>query len=201
MLSTPNVFQWIGAKLAFAWQGRTLKRDIMRAAAELAVQQASADVGRITERLVNGLTNVREWESEMQAALKRLHCANAALARGGWQQMAPANWRRVEETLRFHYPYLRGFAQDVAAGKVSERQILGRAQRYVLASRGTYENERLELHKERGFAEARRVLAGSVAHCSTCAEEAAKGWQPIDEMLPIGDAECRAACNCAIVHR
>ena len=201
-LSTPNPFQWARNQIAYLFQGRRVKREVLRAAAELVVQNAAADVGRVTERLANGAASLGEWEREMQDALKRLHMAQTALARGGWQQMAPANWRAAEKALRFHYPYLRGFAQDIASGRVplQSPQLLSRAQQYVMAGRATYENERLALHTERGFAEAKRVLAAT-HHCGVCEEWAAKGWMPINEMLPIGDAQCRVNCNCVIVYR
>lgn len=199
-----NALAWSRARLAFLINGRAAPPAVSKAAAELVIQNAGADVARLSEALQNGELTLAEWERGMREAVKRMHGANAALARGGWGQMRPADWERVGEKVKFHLEYLRGMAVRVQKGvygpAAQSPAFNAHAQQYVNAARATYENERLAVHREGGFTEARRVLAAS-HHCRTCEEAAAEGWVPIGEVLPIGDAECRANCQCVIIYR
>ena len=49
-----------------------------------------------------------------------------------------------------------------------------------------------------GVFKVERLVLGKplTEHCSQCPEDAAKGWQPIGSMAPIGERECRMACLC-----
>jgi len=195
---------WARGKLAFIVNGRAAPPQVPKAAAELVVQNAGADVARLAEALQNGELTLAQWESGMAQAVKRMHGAQSAIARGGWGQMDGAAWGKASKSAEFHLEYLRGFAERVQQGKygpdAQSPAFNAHSQQYVSASRASYENTRLDVHKEAGLTEARRVLAAA-HHCDECIAADADGWVSIDDVLPVGDQTCRSNCNCILLYR
>lgn len=107
------------------------------------------DIAAITRELLDGGT-VANWERRMLDAIARGHAA-AAIA-GTAERLGVAagskllNERNLSRTERDEIkravagqmPYLRGFAADVAAGRLSDAQIAARAGLYAGATRATW---------------------------------------------------------------
>lgn len=149
----------------------------------------------------NGEISLAEWQMQMRVENRIVHINAAVMARGGREQMTQADWGRVGREVRRANEYLDKFAQDVASGKwAKDGRFNTRAKMYVQAARAAYENERLRVSRVAKMKEARRIQH-SQEPCDDCAAEAAKGWQPIADMRPIGDSKCRTHCLCTVEYR
>ena len=146
----------------------------------------------------------------MMQEIRLSHLANAALAKGGPDQMTPADNGRAGQAIREQYDYLNKFAQQVASGKQKlDGTLTRRAQMYAEAGRDTYEATVWAEMKKRGLTLVRSVLHAKDS-CTTngkstsgCIEEARKGFVPIDAKPPagitrIGGRTCRTNCRCSL---
>jgi hypothetical protein len=107
------------------------------------------DIAAITRALLDGGT-VANWERRMLEAIARGHAA-AAIAgtterlgvEAGSKLLNERNLSRAERdeikrAVAGQVPYLRAFAADIAAGRLSDAQIAARAGLYAGATRATY---------------------------------------------------------------
>ena len=137
----------------------------------------------------------------MEQQIRTTHAATAAAAKGGWDRMSKSDWGWVGSQVKKQYQYLDKFIRDVESGKMKLNGMVNvRAKMYAYAGRGTYEEMRGRMMKVRGKKEERRVL-GVAEHCNGCIAEAARGWQPIGTLAPIGSQECRTHCQCHKIYR
>lgn len=144
--------------------------------------------------------DVASWQVAMRDALKDIHLASSALARGGWAQMSRADYDKVEAKLRFQYEKLEAFAQQIQSGLPLDGRFRRRHELYAQSGRITYHESLREEMAMRGMTEERSVLAAS-DHCSECVSEAARGWVPIGELVTIGERICKSNCRCSVIFR
>lgn len=107
------------------------------------------DIAAITRELLGGGT-VANWERRMLDAIARGHAAAAiagtaerlGVAAGSRllneRNLSRAERDEIKRAVAGQVPYLRGFAADVAAGRLSDAQIAARAGLYAGATRATY---------------------------------------------------------------
>jgi hypothetical protein len=184
--------------------GRFIPFQSIKAEMETAVSASQANNGALTERLVSGDLSLEEWRLGMEREIKIVNVASAALARGGWAQMSPADWGWVGSQVKAQYGYLRSFAAELASGAMPlNGRVVVRARLYATAARSIYENARRRWEQlDNGMLYERRVL-GIAEHCHThvelpgCVELAALGWQSIGSLPPIGATPCRTNCQCS----
>lgn len=202
--------QWSKAQLAPFGGGRAASALQMRAANAAVVQSGNFRMMDAALRLQQGEISGAQWYREAQLAVREMHAASEALARGGPENLTPRVLDRLQEKVfeQFNgregkFPGLRAFAEDAAGGRygaeMEAKSFLRRAAQYPEAARAGYENARLAVHSENGYEEAKRVLA-AVSHCDGCVEAAGE-WMPIDEILEIADCECGVSCHCVMVFR
>ena len=120
--------------------------------------------------------------------------------KGGWDQMTQSSWGATGQLIRQQYDYLANYANDIANGtQALDGRALVRSDLYADAANGTFwEMDKRSMLAD-GYDMARRVLESSDGNnCDGCIEAATEGWVPIDEVLPIGDAECMTRCRCSI---
>ena len=140
--------------------------------------------------------DVDAWYQAMKREIKRAHLQATIAGRGGLRRMTPADYGRVGRTLRDEYAYLRQFARDVEAGRLSSAQIAARARLYSNHIQTSFWRGRDALRREQGYRFERRRL-NPAEHCDDCKGYAAQGWQPIGTLPPPGvDSVCRANCRC-----
>jgi len=172
------------------------------------VVSASAEAMKgLTRRMVDGSLSLPEWQLAMEKEIKLVTRQAAVIARGGLNQMSPADWGRVGAETKRQYQFLRKFANEVASGKqpLNGRAVV-RAGLYGESGRGAYQETKRSAAKRKGFTEERRVL-GFAEHCESsggldgCVELAAKGWQPIGKLPRIGESPCRTHCHCNFEYR
>lgn len=101
-----------------------------------------ADVDELVRRLADEDISVQQWEAEMTQALRELFTAQMALGRGGLNAMTADDYAAADALVEAQRAYLRAFAEDVAAGKLSEAQIAARAKLYHGSSTQAYEHGR-----------------------------------------------------------
>jgi len=110
-----------------------------------AYADASIDVmDTLSGLLWNGQLGVGQWQSAMRQAVKTQYVNQYIAGRGGLAQMTQRDWGALGRMLRDQYGYLDGFAEDVAAGRVSEAQLRDRAKLYIDAAHEAFERGRAE---------------------------------------------------------
>jgi hypothetical protein len=175
------------------------------AVAEAVAAQARANIGVLSDRLQAGQISAEEFRTGMQAAIKAGNGAEMVLARGGMDEIRPADWVRLADRNAAQFEYLEGHLERITSGaygpSLQSSAFNVHSQAYGDSMRAAYHSERLELHREQGFDECKRLLAGGVNHCDECLGLAGDGWMPIDEMKEIGDCQCFQNCQCSIVYR
>lgn len=161
------------------------------------------EITRLTNALVGERITLELWERGMAAELKSLYLQQTALAKGGWQNVTPADKRRVTMLLREQFTYLDRFANDIAAGRLSAAQILWRAGLYPLAGRQSYWKARDDAMRKQGLTQERRIAIGDAGTCSPCTDLAAKGWRRIGTLPAPGGPPCSGInlCRCEKEYR
>lgn len=160
------------------------------------IEAHRAGLQRLTRALSDGRIDLATWQRGMAAELKSLHLQQAALAKGGWQNITPADKRRVTLLLKEQYRFLDGFARDIAAGKLSAGQMLWRAGLYADAGRQSYWKAAGDAAKKRGLTQERRIAVGDAGTCTPCAQLAAKGWRKINTLPAPGGPPCDGINHC-----
>lgn len=181
-------------------RGRFVPRAAVRQALDAATQAAGTRMVRLTEQLRERTISLADWQGAMRAAIKESHLYATAAARGGWQHMAPADILRAGREIRRQYGFLQDLARDLAAGKPVDGNVMNSARLYGRAARTTYHLAERDGMAVRGFDEERSILHPA-DHCSGCVEEAAKDWQPLGAMVPIGLRPCRQNDRCSTQYR
>lgn len=176
--------------------GKYVSAEAVRNLTEKHIDQLKTDVNTIADKLIEGKINVTTWEETTAKALKDLHIANFTLGRGGLKQVSQRDYGIIGSELKKEYQYLRGFSQDILAGKMTREQFRDRVSKYVDSSYGTYELGRAESHRDAGYNWERRIRNAALS-CEECVTYAARGWQPLSSLPNIGDeCECKSRCRC-----
>lgn len=197
-----KLFKWIKSAARWVTGGsnpKPIPDATVKAAADAVVSQSRADIGVLATRLTSGELTVAELEPLMQAAIKRGIVANAALAHGGYDNLTPKILERLEPQVLAQHDYLRNRVEAIASNVRVSGELKGRDANDLLSYanrfRSVYENERVHSKRVIGHTIAWRILA-AVKHCGSCAEVAARGKMPIDEMPEIGTDDCGDHCMC-----
>lgn len=101
--------------------------------------QVRAEARAITGAMLDGTTSLQRWLLDMQGMVRNTHTNQFMLGRGGVGMVMEAELPTVEGIINGQYTYLQGFADDMAAGNVSDGQALARAQMYADAGTQSYE--------------------------------------------------------------
>ena len=158
------------------------------------------DIKRDTEKIANLLKEekitIATWERETLLALKTLHVQQFLLGRGGRYNLAEGDLVKLSERTRGEATFLRGFAEAMQRGELSEAQFDARLGLYLASSRGSFENGRGLSHRDSGYLWERRIRT-KVESCAECLAYAARGWQPLGTLPnPTELCTCRANCGC-----
>lgn len=201
-----NILTWSRALLSYvANGGAPVPRDVAKQAANTIVANSQFAMQDATLRLQQGAIDLNEWTSVMRSSITNQEIAAEALARGGWNQVRPADYVRASQRVETQFEYLRGFQERIVSGyygpTLEANGILQHSSLYANQARASYENVLMQAGKESGHDWAERIK-GANDHCDDCVEWAALGRIPIDEMMdnyPIGASVCGGRCNCVII--
>jgi hypothetical protein len=176
--------------------GRFVGRQVIRNQLDNVIDASSQVMRAISQQLRDGDIGLAEWQIQMMQQIKTTHLAGAAMQRGGWQQMTQADFGRVGQIVRREYDFLRTFAEQIANGEQKlDGTLARRAGLYGQQGRPTYLVFWDSTAAQRGFDEERSILQPA-EHCTECVSEAAKGFQPIGQMISIGSRICRSNDKC-----
>lgn len=103
---------------------------------QTARQQIGVD---LAGQLANGDITIQRWVADMRQSVKETYIAEYMLARGGRHNMTQSDWGRLGNMLRNQYGYLDRFAQEIAAGNLSQAQIAARAKMYFASATQAFE--------------------------------------------------------------
>ena len=187
--------------------GRFVSRANVRTAIDGTIESSAANVKALTEQLRTDAIDTVSWRNAMMQEIRLSHLAQATAAKGGFDQMTPADNGRAGQAIRAQYDYIRNFANEVDSGKQKLDGTLGRrAQMYAEASRDTYEVTVKAAMKGKGMSLFRNVLHPA-DHCQDCLDETAKGWVDINlspnegGISNIGSRLCRTSDKCSFEYQ
>jgi hypothetical protein len=182
-------------------RGRYVADSTVRRVVDQVADEASARLARAAQRLLDGEISLASFQLELMQTAKAAMLAGGILARGGAAQMRPADYLAAAREIKRQYQYAREFADQVADGRQPlNGTIVSRARQYGQAARGHYAREWGRGQQQRGYQSVRNVLAPA-EHCQQCRSLAARGWMPLDEMVPIGERTCRGNDRCRLEYR
>jgi len=181
--------------------GRLIGRAEVRRAIDVAIRNADQQARSLADQYRRGELSLGAWEREMRTLVKNTHTLNAAAAKGGFDQLTPADYGRVGRIVRDEYNHLSGFAGEVAAGfQRTDGTMNSRAMLYTRGGRRTYELTQRSVARDTGHSEEKSILAPA-DHCAQCVEQAALSWQPIGRLVPPGARTCLSNCKCELTYR
>lgn len=182
--------------------GRFVSRDTIRRELDTVLKASGKAMRQASEQLRAGNISLADWELAMMQQIKTTHLAAAAMQRGGWYQMTPADFGRVGAAVKDEYKFLRNRAAEIASGKQKlDGTLLRRAEQYGQAGRETYYRFWQSDVAKRGYDEERSILGAAEKHCAECLEEERLGWRPLGQMVPIGRRICMSGCQCRVEYR
>lgn len=150
----------------------------------LRVSTAATDT--LAQMVADQRLNVADWQRQMKQVIKSEHIVKYVSAHGGLETMTQSDWGRVGATIRKQYGFLRGFAQEIADGTLTEAQIRARAAMYVRSSRDAFERGManaqgapdLPAYPGDGSTECLCIVSGESRVLT------AGGWVPIKDVRP-----------------
>lgn len=146
---------------------------------------------QITQRLVDGELTIQAWQDRMIAEIRNAYGEQAIFAAGGWDQMTQQYWGAVGGLLRVQYGFLRNFAKEIKAGRLSAGQIGRRITMYINSARSAFWRIRDFIEKAKGNKQERWIPVGDDVTCGPCSEAGEAGWQPIGTFAQPGSGTVR----------
>lgn len=121
---------------------RFMSRDMALGYVEKSINATSNVTGNLAGLVANTQLSPNDWKQRMREEIKGEYLRQYMLGRGGRSQMQRADWSSIGGMLAEQYKYLDRFADEIAAGKLSEAQIAMRAKMYIESAREGYERGR-----------------------------------------------------------
>lgn len=178
--------------------GRYLPASEVRSAVDTIIDSQALKMRDLAQQLVDGQLALSDWQMQSAALLKALHVALGLAANGGLANTSAADLGYLASQIKEQYKYLNKMALQIRKGEQSlDGTLVARAALYAQAGREIYEHMVGRAAANAGMTRERSVL-GPADHCQGCTSEAAKGWQPIGSLIPIGQRQCLANCHCSM---
>ena len=182
-------------------RGRFVSGDTVRASLDNVLDGLATRAQVTSEGLRTGVTSLAEWQRDMMGIIKDTHLTAAAAYKGGWAQMTQADYGWAGQIIREEYAYLRDFAESIADGSQKlDGTLRRRAALYEQQGRPTYYKFAQADLRGRGY-DLERSILNPAEHCDLCISEAARGFVPIGELIPIGQRTCRSNDRCSMEYR
>lgn len=86
----------------------------------------------LAEQLFTGEISLGQWQEQFKDYMRQYYSSMAAIGKGGWDVMEPADWGRLGPLMKDQYRYLQGFAEhiDVERDTISLKYIKARSRLY-----------------------------------------------------------------------
>ena len=155
------------------------------------------------QAMLSGNTDVFDFQLSAAQAIKESSLRMAIFAKGGKDNMDGDDYLRVGRSLKAQYKLLHRFGKSIAAGELTEKQIIQRAGQYANSSTSAYYEAERVGRAQSGFNVAKRELDSQAQHCASCLQYSTDGkWLPIDQVVPSGvDCECGGHCKCRVNYK
>jgi hypothetical protein len=156
-----------------------------------------------------GPVSSREFQVRMAEQITLSHNVNAVLAAGGFAAMTFALWNYAAERTRNEQVFAVRLAAEINRGTVSPAQAINRTSQYAKATYPTFAGTTDKRERAKGTIEARRILDPRAEHCARdetrgtpgCPELVSEDYEPIEDVVAIGESTCRSNCRCWIEYR
>jgi hypothetical protein len=186
-----------------AVSGDVLRRSVMRVSAN-----ARERLRNETRQLIAGTIMFVVWYERSRNILKALYATIWLLWLGGFL-FDDQSWRDLFYIfVLMQFRRFEEFARQLDTGaQALDGTAVSRAGSYGWYGNAFYQNVKLQRGIAMGHDQARRVLGENENHCTDsaetpgCIELADLGWMPINHIVPLGGATCRANCLCQIETR
>jgi hypothetical protein len=196
-------FQFSGSTARFRDPdtGRWITRVQVRQWLDQYIAASQAKVLEASNALRAGQITLASWQSTMRDEIKDSHLVAEALARGGWNQLTPADFGRVGQRVRAQYRFLAAFTTQLRDGTVRlDGGFLARAKMYAASSRPAFYASQGVVLAGAGYTHERSLLHAS-EHCDVCVSEAERGWVQIGRLIPIGERTCLGNDRCTVEYQ
>ena len=168
----------------------------------------AATMQAVTAEFLAGNLDAPHWYLAMTNQQRVLTVQQAALGAGGFDNIRPADFRRIEDQLRDDFQRLLRFGRQIEVGSVSPGQAQVRVNMYVGRARTQfYLSQPPPLLRAGEMAIERRVLHPA-EHCEWCVYLADLGWQPYGTLpAPCESSatwqgtQCLTNCKCGLERR
>jgi hypothetical protein len=171
-------------------------------------RETSTRMKKSTQQLIAGVILLAAWYESMRSLAPALYRTVFILSIGGFL-FEDDTARNLFYLLALpQFARLDNFERQLETGiQKLDGRALSRAGLYGWYGNSLWQNLRLEYAKRKGLTQAWRILGPTEDHCHDdadrpgCWELWKRGWIPIGEMVPIGDAVCYSNCLCHILYR
>lgn len=183
--------------------GRFISRaDVLRMVEE-ETARGQVRLRAIARLLVSKRIDVPEFQARMAQQIKSSHIRLGLLGAGGKDAMTSQHYGQIGRGLRDEFSYLRNFGEAIAAGELTESQIMRRAELYSMSARLSFFAVEKQARQRAGVRLAKRDLDPQARHCDDCLKHSTNGrWVPISEIVPVGSrCRCRNKCRCSIFYQ
>jgi hypothetical protein len=188
--------------------GRTVTDAQLRRYVFNVSNQANLRMKKTTQQLIAGVILLAAWYEEMRSLMSALYRTVFLLSIGGFLFEDDTARNLFYLLVLPQFARLDNFERQLETGiQKLDGRAMSRAGLYGSYGYSFWQNLGLERSKKKGLTEARRILGPTEIHCrdssdrSGCWELWKKGWVPIGEMVPIGEATCYSHCQCHIKYR
>jgi hypothetical protein len=199
-------FEYDRRALRFRYKatGQFVPKDLVQEVVNDRIEDSMRKMGDYANAVMSGRTSatISDWQEAMAVELRNLHLQMGMLGKGGRSQMTASDWGRIGNTLKGEYKYLARFAQEIAAGNLTEGQIRARMNMYANKAYNGYWQGRSRGAQDNGYSEERRVL-NPAEHCDDCIGLSRLGWQPLGSLPEPADGStaCLSNCKCSKEYR
>lgn len=185
--------------------GRFVSSAQVRTWVSQSITTSEAVADELAHALATDKLNVGDWETLFRTEIKDVYIQQYLLGRGGLSKMTQEDWGSIGGLLggeKGQFRFLSSFAREIAAGKLTEKQIAMRSRMYINSARDAYARAQLRVAREADWTNMRWVTDPLAEHCEDCLAFEALGWQRIADK-PYGGATpasgataCLSNCRC-----
>lgn len=172
------------------------------------IEQSLAASTNVADTLASyvsaGSISVDDWLGLMREEIKGEYIRQYLAAVGGREMMTAQDWGSVGGMIADQYRYLQGFAQEIAAGNLTESQIKNRAGMYINSAREAYNRAITKVATAAGYDLELWIVDPTLENCVGCLDFESMGWvkvadNPYKGAYPgSGDTPCMTHCGCRL---
>lgn len=186
-----------------AGKGQFISDDVIRKVLQDTITNHQEQAWKLSQRLIDGEINVREWEQAIARQLKNATIQMNIFGFGGSELFGRSGVKQrmigeMEAEMRFQLSYLRQFSRQLMDAGMSEKRFKQRLNLYFQRTRAQFEQGRTNIHIVNGFMWEKRERT-AVESCQPCVSYQAIGISPIGSLpKPCTRCDCGSNCKCVM---